>query len=66
MQFLALEVFIYLHLFMVDYRVLLVSVTDRACLRIAIPTYCFNIFRSTIGLLFCLLDIKLILGSKPI
>ena len=31
-----------------------------------IPVYCFNIFRSAFGLLFCLLDRKLILGSTPI
>ena len=37
-----------------------------ACLRIAMPAYCFNIFRSIFGLLFCFLDRKLILGSKRI
>ena len=66
MQFIAVEVFIFLRLFIFDYRALFVCVTDRTYLRIAIPTYCCNIFRSTFGLLFYLLDRKLILGSKPI
>ena len=84
----AVEVFLYLRLFLFDYKALFVCVTDRTCLRIAIfifefralfvfvtdwiclrivtSAYCFNIFRSNFGLLFCLLDRKLILGSKPI
>ena len=45
----SVEVFIYLRLFMFDYRALLVCVTDKTCLRIAIPPYCFNIFRSIFG-----------------
>ena len=63
MQFIAIEVFIYLYLFIFDYRShFFIRIIDRACLRIAIP----DIFRSFFGLLFCLLDRKLILRSKPI
>ena len=58
MQFIAVEEFIYLRLFIFDYRTMFVCVTDRTCLRIAIPAYCFNIFISTFVLLFCLLDRK--------
>ena len=43
-----------------------VCVKDRICLRIAIPAYCFNIFRSIFGVLFSLLIKKLILGCKTI
>ena len=66
MHFTAVKVFIYLRLFMFDYKAFFVCVTDIKCLRIAIPAYCFNIFRSIFGFLFCLLDGKLILESKPI
>ena len=41
-------------------------VKDRACLRTAVPAYCFNIFGSTFGVLFCLLIKKLILESETI
>ena len=64
MHFIAVEVFICL--FMFDYKVLLVCVKDRTCLRIAISAYCFNIFGSIFGVLFCLLTKKLILGCKTI
>ena len=37
-----------------------------ACLKIATPDYCFNIFGSIFDVLFCLLIKKLILGSKTI
>ena len=65
-NFIAVEVFIYIYLFIFDYRALFVCVADRTCLEIAIPASCFNILRSAFGLLFCLLDRKLILGSKTI
>ena len=52
MQFIAVEVFIYpFTLFMFNYKVLFIWVKERACLKIAIPAYCFNIF----GVLFCYL-----------
>ena len=38
-----------------------VCVKDRTCLRMAIPAYCFSIFGSIFGALFCLLIKKLIL-----
>ena len=66
MQFITVEVFIYLRLFLFNYRALFVCVTDKTFLRIAIQAYRFKIFRSIFGLLFCLLDKKLILRSKPI
>ena len=65
-NFIAVEVFIYIYLFIFDCRALFVCVADRTCLEIAIPASCFNILRSAFGLLFCLLDRKLILGSKTI
>ena len=43
-----------------------VCVKDRVCLKVAIPAYCFTIFGSMFGVLFCLLIKKLILGSKTI
>ena len=49
-----------------DYKALLVSVKDRACLRIEIPAYCFNTFGLICGVLFYLLIKQLILGSKTI
>ena len=42
-----------------------VCVKDRVCLKVAIPAYCFTIFGSMFGVLFCLLIKKLLLGSKP-
>ena len=42
-----------------------VCVKDRTCLRMAIPAYCFSIFGSIFGALFCLL-IKLILECDTI
>ena len=56
MQFITVVLFIYLRLFMFDYGALFVCVTDRTYLRIAIPPYCFNIFRLLFGFLFCLHD----------
>ena len=49
----------YLFTFLFDYKALFLCVKDRACLRMAIPVYCFNIFGSILGL-FCLLIKKLI------
>ena len=43
---------------------LFVCVKNGTCERIAIPGYCLNSFRSIFGFQFCLLDKKLILGSK--
>ena len=54
MQLITAVLFIYLRLFMFDYGALFVCVTDRTCLRIVIPLYCFNIFRSLFGFLFYL------------
>ena len=58
MHFTAVEVLICLSIF--DYKPLFVCVKDRACLRIAIPAYCFNIFGSFFGILFCILYLVLI------
>ena len=68
MHILAIETFIYLFicLFIFDYRVPLVCVTERTCLRIAIPAYYFKIFGSIFGVLFCSLIKKLMLESKTI
>ena len=67
MQFIVVEVFIYLFtVFTFNHKVLFICVKDRASLKIAIPAYCFNIFGSIFGVLFCLLLQKLILGSKTI
>ena len=68
MQFIAVEVFIYLFTVFtfINYKALFACVKDRACLKIEIPAYCFNIFGSIFGVLFCLLIKKLILGSKTI
>ena len=63
MQFIAVEVFIDL---LFDYKALLVCVKDRTWLRIPIPAYCFDIFGSIFGILFCLLIEKLILVCKTI
>ena len=66
-QFIAVEVFIYLFtVFIFNYRPLFVCVKDRACLKLAITAYCFTTFGSIFGVLFCLLIKKLILGSKTI
>ena len=43
-----------------------VCVKDRTCLRMAIPAYCFSIFGSSFGVLFCLLIKKFILGCDTI
>ena len=43
-----------------------VCVKDRTCLRMAIPAYCFSIFGSIFGALFCLLIKKLILECDTI
>ena len=55
MQFIAVEVFIYL---LFDYEALFVCIKDRTCSRIAVPAYCFNTFASLIK--------KLILGCKTV
>ena len=47
-------------------KVLFVCVKDRTCLRMEIPAYCFSIFRSIFGALFCLLIKNLILGCDTI
>ena len=50
MQFIAIEVFIYLFTaFIFNYKALFFCVKHRACLKIAIPAYCFNIFIVCIG-----------------
>ena len=67
MQLIEVEVFIYLFtVFIFNSKPLFVCVKDRVCLKVAIPAYCFNIFGSIFGVLFCLLIKKLILGSKTI
>ena len=43
-----------------------VCVKDRTCLRMAIPAYCFSMFGSIFGALFCLLIKKLILKCNTI
>ena len=57
--------YLFICLFIFDYKALFVCVKDRVCIRIAIPAYCFNIFGSMFGVLFCLLIKKLILDVKP-
>ena len=49
-----------------DYKALFVCLKDITCLRMAIPAYCFSIFGSFFGPLFCLLIKKLILGCDTI
>ena len=67
MQFIAVEVFIYqITVFIFNYKALFVFVKDSACLKTAIPAYCFNIFGSIFGFLFLLLNKKLILAGKTI
>ena len=56
----------YLFICLFDYKALLVCVKDRTCLRMAIPAYCFSMFGSIFGALFCLLTKKLILGCDTI
>ena len=56
----------YLFICLFDYKALFVCVKDRTCLRMAIPAYCFSIFGSIFGVLFCLLIKKFILGSDTI
>ena len=66
MQFIAVEVFIYLFtIFIFNYKFLFVCVKERGCLKLAIPAYFFNIFGSTFDVLFCLLK-TLIFGSRII
>ena len=67
MQLIEVEVLIYLFtVFIFNSKPLFVCVKDRVCLKVAIPAYCFTIFGSIFGVLFCLLIKKLILGSKTI
>ena len=67
MQLIEVDVFIYLFtVFIFNPKPLFVCVKDRVCLKVAIPAYCFNIFGSIFGVLFCLLIKKLILGCKTI
>ena len=66
MQFIPIKVFICLRLFIFDYRARFVCVTDSTRLKVSVTAYYFTIFRSIFGLLFCLLDKKLILESKLI
>ena len=56
----------YLFICLFDYKALLICVKDRKCLRMAIPAYCFSIFGSIFGALFCLLIKKLILECDTI
>ena len=58
--------YLFICLFIFDYRALFVCTKNRACLGIAIPAYFFNIFASIFGVFFCLLIKKLILRSKTI
>ena len=46
------------------FKNLFVCVKYSTCLRMAIPVYCFNIFGSIFGVLFCVLIKKLILDIK--
>ena len=45
---------------------MLFCVKDRACLKMAMPAYCFSIFESILGALFCLLIKMLILECDTI
>ena len=61
MQLTEVEVFIYLFtVFTFNSKALFVCVKDRVCLKVTIPAYCFTIFGSIVGVLFCLLIKKLI------
>ena len=62
----SLLLYKYLFICLFDYKALFVCVKDRTCLRMAIPAYCFSIFGSIFGVLFCLLIKKFILGSNTI
>ena len=67
MQLIAAEVLFYLFtVYIFNYKALFVCVKDRVCLKVEISAYCFHIFGSLFGVLFCLLIKKLILGSKTI
>ena len=67
MQLIEVEVFTYLlTVFIFNSKALFVCVKDRVCIKVVIPAYCFNIFGSIFGDLFCLVIKKLILGSKTI
>ena len=57
---------IYLSVYLYLIIKLFVCVKGRTCLRIVTPPYCFNIFGSIFGFLFCLLIKKLILGCNTI
>ena len=63
MQFIAVEVFIYLFIWL---QTLFVCVKDRTCLRMAILAYCFSICGSIFDALFSLLFKKLILECDTI
>ena len=56
----------YLFICLFDYKALFFCVKDRTCLRMTIPAYCFSIFGSIFGVLFCLLIKKLILECDTI
>ena len=62
MQFIAVEVFICLF----DYKALFLCLTDRTCLKMAIPSYCFSIFGSIFAALLSLLIKKFMLGCETI
>ena len=54
------ERYLFIFLFIFDFKALFFCVKDRTCLTIAMPAYCFNIFGSIFSILFCLLIKKLI------
>ena len=58
--------YLYISLSIFDYKALFLCVKYRTCLRIAMPGYCFNIFGSSFGFLFCLLIKMCVLGSRSI
>ena len=67
MQLIEVQVFLYLFtVFIFNPKSLFVCVKENVCLKVAIPSYCFNIFGSIFGVLFCALIKKLILGSNTI
>ena len=49
----------YLFICLFDYKALFFCVKDRTCLRMTIPAYCFSIFGSIFGVLFCLLIVNI-------
>ena len=63
MQFTAVEIFIYLFIWLIKPCL---CVKDATCLRMAIPAYYFSIFGSIFGVLFCLLIKKFILRCSTI